>query len=139
MSTKRVRSRRAARVTAADAEVPAAAVADVDEAAARFARFTRRPPMRTPSGQALQLDRGRIDLVTREAFATALPEVASPALPFIGACGVTVRSLDAAEAILRQGGLAPRRAAADMVVPFPEELGRGAWLFCDGNRISLFD
>jgi hypothetical protein len=114
------------------------AVADVDEAAARFARFTRRPAARTRAGQALQLDRGRIDLVTRDAFAAVLPEVAIPALPFIGACGVTVRSLDAADAILRQGGLAPRRAGDGLIVPFPEALGQGAWLFSESVALSRF-
>ena len=112
------------------------AVADVDEAAARFARFTGRPATRTRSGQAVQLDRGRIDLVTREAFAAALPEIAIPALPFIGAYGVTVRSLEAAEAILRSGGLriAPRGRCAGCAVP--GRIGAGAWLFAD-ERASL--
>ena len=81
-----------------------------DEAAARFARFVHRPAMRTRAGQAVQLDRGRIDLVTHEAFAAALPEIAVPSLPFIAGYGVTVQSLDAAEAALRGSGLSSRRA-----------------------------
>ena len=72
------------------------AVADVGEAASRFARFTGRAPEPTRSGQSIQLDRGRIDLVRREAFAAVLPEVAIPSLPFMGAYGVTAASLDAA-------------------------------------------
>jgi hypothetical protein len=111
----------------------AIAVADVDEAAARFARFTQRPAMRTRAGQAVQLDRGRIDLVTRDAFAAALPEIAIPALPFIGACAVTVASLEIVEAILRDGGLPCRRAGDALIAPFPEELGQGAWLFSEGG------
>ena len=113
-------------------------VADVDEAASRYARFMHRPAQPTRAGQAVQLDRGRIELVTREAFAAALPEIAIPSLPFIGACGVTVTSLDAAEAVLRGGGLASRRAGDILVVPFPEELGKGAWLFGEDNQISIF-
>jgi hypothetical protein len=112
-------------------------VADVDETAARYARFTQRPALRTRAGQAVELDRGRIDLVTREAFAAALPEIAIPSLPFIAGYGVTVTSLDAAEAALRSGGLASRRAGAILVVPFPEELGKGAWLFGEDNQISI--
>src|SRR5262249_10700384 len=115
------------------------AVADVDEAAARFARFTHRPPQQTRSGQALQLDRGRTDLLPRGVFAAALPEVAIPSLPFIGGCGIVVKSLDAAETALRQGGLAIRRTGDGLVVPFPPELGQGAWLFGENNRSSLFD
>src|SRR5882672_11151597 len=46
--------------------------ADVDEAAARFALFTGRPAMTIRSGQSVQLDRGRVDLLTRDAFEAAL-------------------------------------------------------------------
>lgn len=116
----------------------AIAVADVDEAAARYARFTRRPAVRTRSGQAVTLDRGRIDLVTREAFAAAMPEIAIPLLPFIGAYGVTVRSLDAMEAGLHSSGLSSRRARDMLVAPFPEELGKGAWLFSERTDASIF-
>jgi len=113
-------------------------VADVDEAAARYARFTRRPAVRTPAGQAVVLDRGRIDLVTREAFAAALPEIAVPSLPFIGGYGVTVQSLDTVEAALRSGGLPSRRAGDVLVAPFPDELGRGAWLFASATSSTIF-
>jgi hypothetical protein len=116
----------------------AIAVADVDEAAARFACFTGRQAVRTRSGQSVQFDRGRLDLVTRDALAAALPEIAIPSLPFIGAYGVTVRSLDAVEAILRRAGLALRRTANGLVVPFPESLGQGAWLFGTDGRFSVF-
>jgi hypothetical protein len=113
-------------------------VADVDEAAKRYARFTQRPAVPTQAGQSVQLDRGRIDLVTREAFAAALPEIAIPSLPFVGGYGVTVASLDTVEAALRQGGLSSRRAGDILVVAFPEELGRGAWLFGERSDVSAF-
>lgn len=113
-------------------------VADVAEATARYARFTARPAGRTSAGQAVTLDRGRIDLVTREAFAAALPEIAIPSLPFIAGYGVTVKSLDVAEAALRKGGLSFRRAGNVTVVPFPEEVGRGAWVFGESNNVSAF-
>jgi hypothetical protein len=112
--------------------------ADVDEAAARYARFARQPAARTRAGQAVQLDRGRIDLVTREAFAAALPEIAIPSLPFIAGYGVTVISLDVAEAALRSGGLSSRRAGDVLIVPFPAELGQGAWLFSENCQASIF-
>ncbi len=113
------------------------AVADVDEAAARYARFTQRATVSTPAGQSIALDRGRIDLVTREAFAAALPEIAVPSLPFIGAYGVTVASLDAVDAALRQNGLSSRRVGDTLVAPFPDELGRGAWLFSERGDASV--
>jgi len=105
------------------------AVADLDEAAARFARFTGRPARPSRLGVTLGLDRGRVELVSAEGFTTLLPEMIIPRLPFMGAYGVVVRSLDAAEAVLRSGGLAPRRVGGAMVVRFPAELGQGAWLF----------
>ena len=98
------------RTARAGSRASSIAVADVDEAAARFARFTHGRRRATRAGQAVQLDRGRIDLVTRDAFAAALPEIAIPSLPFIGAYGVTVTSLDAVEATLRarRPAVAPR-------------------------------
>ena len=114
-------------------------VADVDEAAARYARFTQRAAVRTRAGQVVALDRGRIDLVTPEAFAAVLPEIAIPSLPFIGAYGVTVASLKRVEATLRSGGIASRRAGDALVAPFPQELGKGAWLFSEDSTSTIFD
>jgi hypothetical protein len=114
------------------------AVADVDEAAARFARFTVRSAARTSAGQCVQLDRGRIDLVTADAFAAALPEMPIPALPFMGAYGVTVTSLETAEASLRKGDIPSRRAGDCLIAPFPEALGCGAWLFAASVPIPKF-
>jgi hypothetical protein len=113
-------------------------VADVDEAAARYARFVNRPATPTPGGQTVVLDRGRIDLVTRGAFAAALPEIAIPSLPFIAGYGVTMRLIDAVELALRSRGLSSRRAGDVLVVPFPEELGQGMWLFGEDSRASMF-
>jgi hypothetical protein len=112
--------------------------AHVEEATARFARFTARPAVQTRAGQAIRLDRGRIDLVTREFFAAMLPQIAIPSLPFIAAYGVTVKSLDAVEASLRSGGLPFRRDADCLVAPFPEELGTGVWLFSESGDGSVF-
>src|SRR5262249_12448967 len=64
------------------------AVADVEEAARRFARFTDRQATPSPPGQTIELDRGRVQLVTPDAFARKLPEVAIPSLPFIGAYAI---------------------------------------------------
>ena len=113
-------------------------VADVDGAAARYARFTQRAAVATRAGRSIALDRGRIDLVTREAFVAALPEIAVPSLPFIGGYGVTVASLEGVDALLRQGGLSARRAGNSLVAPFPEQLGEGAWLFAERGDVSLF-
>ena len=105
------------------------AVDDVNEAAARFARFTGRAAAPCEDGQVVWLDRGRVELLTPGAFGRRFPELAIPSLPFIGACAIDVASLAVAEAALRQGGLAPRRDGERLVVRFPEELGVGAWEF----------
>jgi len=107
------------------------AVADVDEAAARFARFTGRPAARREGGQTIALDRGRIELVTADAFGRRFPELPIPSLPFIGACTIAVESLGAAEAVLRRGGISVRRHGEGLVARFPEALGIGGWLFSD--------
>jgi hypothetical protein len=114
------------------------AVADVEEAAARFVRFTDRRAVATRAGRMIALDRGRVELVTRAAFEAALPEIAIASLPFIGAYGIVVASLDATEALLRGSGLQARRAGDCLVAPFSEELGKGAWLFAEKRELGLF-
>ena len=81
------------------------AVADVEEAADRFARFTGRSAKPSGAGEMIALDRGRIELVTADAFTKLYPECPVPSLPFAGACGITVKSLAALEACLTQAGL----------------------------------
>ena len=74
-----------------------------------------------------------------------MPEIAIPDLPFIGAYGIVVASLDAVEAMLTRAGLRARRAGDCLVAPFPEELGRGTWLFTENwlfaekSEFKLFD
>jgi hypothetical protein len=114
------------------------AVPDVGEAAARFARFTSRHATPTRSGQMIALDRGRVELVTRGAFEAALPEIVVMGLPFMGAYGVVVNSLDMIETMLARAGLRTRRAKDCLVAPFPEELGQGAWLFAESSDASRF-
>jgi len=113
-------------------------VPDVQEAAARFARFTGRNPTPTRSGQVIALDRGRVELVTRAAFEAALPEIEIPDLPFIGAYGIVVASLDAVGAIFAGASLRARRINDCLIAPFPAELGQGAWLFSQKSELKLF-
>jgi hypothetical protein len=111
-------------------------VADVAEAAQRFARFTDRPAIPSRSGQTVRLDRGRIELLTPAAFAAMLPDVAIPSLPFIAAYGVVVERLDHTEMALRRGGLRTHRVGRVLAARFPDALGNGAWLFAE--RASEF-
>jgi hypothetical protein len=105
------------------------AVADEEEAAARFVRFTGRGARTSALGQIIDLDRGRIDLVRAEAFAQLLPELAAPSLPFIGAYTLAVRSLAAVESLFAEAKLPARRMGQALVAAFPGELGHGGWVF----------
>jgi hypothetical protein len=107
------------------------AVADVDEAARRYARFTGRSAKPTGGGASIALDRGRIDLMSPQRFAQLLPECPIPSLPFIGACEIRVASLATLAGLLTAAGLQTRRMDHRLVAPFPDELGQGAWLFTE--------
>jgi Glyoxalase-like domain len=106
-------------------------VADVEEGAARFARFAGREAIPSPLGQTIELDRGRVQLMTAEAFARKLPDVRIPSLPFIGAYAIRVASLAVTSDLLKNAGLRTRRSEQDLAACFPEELGHGAWLFTE--------
>ncbi|MBV8288102.1 MAG: hypothetical protein JOZ35_14395, partial [Hyphomicrobiales bacterium] len=93
------------------------------------ARFTDRQATPSPLGQTIALDRGRVQLVTPDAFARKVPEVAIPSLPFMGAYAIRVASLGVIGDMLKRAGLRTRRSEQDLIAIFPEELGRGAWLF----------
>jgi hypothetical protein len=105
------------------------AVSDVEEAAQRFARFTSRPARPSSQGRTIELERGRLHLVTAAAFTHMLPDIPIPSLPFAGAYGIKVRSLTALDELLTRAGVSRRRRGPDLVAIFPEELGQGAWLF----------
>jgi hypothetical protein len=105
------------------------AVPDADEAAQRFARFTGRPARASALGHIIELDRGRIDLVRQEAFTQVINDVYVPTFPFIGAYTIIVRSLDVVEKIFADARLTTRRSGHTLIAPFPDELGRGVWMF----------
>lgn len=107
------------------------AVGDLEDAVRRFARFTDRKAIPSPSGVTIELDRGRVQLVSAEAFVRKLPDVPIPSLPFIGAYGIRVASVPVICDMLERNGLRMRRSDDGLVVTFPEELGRGAWLFAE--------
>ena len=107
------------------------AVADVDEAARRFARFTGRAPTKSPRGVFLQLDRGGVNLVSHHVITERLPEVAFAALPFMAGYAVRVGSLAAAEAAVDRAGLEWHAIEGGIVAAFPVELGEGAWFFVE--------
>jgi hypothetical protein len=107
------------------------AVADVKEAAARFARFTGRAATSVPGAALIRLDRGGVYLVAHDRAAEKLPEVPATTLPYILGYAVRVESLAAAEAAMESGGLEWRAFEDGIVACFPSELGEGAWFFVE--------
>jgi hypothetical protein len=109
------------------------AVADVEEAAQRFSRFTGRPAVRTRSGAGvlIRLDRGGINLVSHTLAAERLPELAFPTLPFMIGYALRVKSLAAAEAAVDDADLEWHALDNGIAAKFPAELGEGAWFFVE--------
>jgi hypothetical protein len=107
------------------------AVADVGEAARRYARFTGRAARAFPLGQTIELDRGRLDLVTLDGFRQMLPEISVPSLPFMGVCEIKVASLAATRDLLKQARMEMWEHGQELAVKFPAEIGEGAWLFTE--------
>jgi hypothetical protein len=107
------------------------AVADVGEAAQRFARFTGRAVTPTPGGALLRLDRGGVYLVDHHRASEKLPEVAMARLPFMIGYALQVKSLADAEAAVERADLEWRAIEDGIVATFPAELGEGAWFFVE--------
>jgi hypothetical protein len=105
--------------------------ADVAATAARYVGFLGRPAEENAAGQAVRLDRGRMQFVSPASFAALLPGIAVPGLPFLGAYGVAVGSLAATAEALRAGDLACTRRGRCIVAPFPPALGAGAFVFVE--------
>ena len=107
------------------------AIDDLDEAAARFARFTGRSAISTLGGALIRLDRGGIYLISHHRAAEKLPEVPVTALPFMLGYALGVESLAAAEAAVDGADLEWRAFEEGIVATFPTELGAGAWFFVE--------
>jgi len=106
-------------------------VANEVEATVRFAKFADRGIGSNRFCSEVTLDRGRVELMPQQVYSALLPEVRTPSLPFQGAYGIAVKSLDAASAIMRQGNLETRRLGRALIAGFPPELGVGAWVFVE--------
>jgi hypothetical protein len=109
------------------------AVQDVEEAAARFSRFTGRAPTSLSGAALLRLDRGGVYLIAHDRAAEKLPEVPATTLPYILGYAIRVQSLAAVEAAVEGGDLEWRalEGGGGLVACFPSELGQGAWFFVE--------
>jgi hypothetical protein len=104
---------------------------DVAEAAARFSRFLGRPAAFDRFGQSIILDRGCVQLMSSLMLRESLPGLEIPAMPFICAYGIAVKSLAVTAACLDAGSIAFTRRAGCLVAPFPAVLGDGCWAFVE--------
>ncbi len=107
------------------------ATANVEEAADRFARFLGRPATDDAAGKTVRLDRGAVQLVTREAFSQLAPDLAIPALPFIGLYAIAVRSIPVLCSCLQRGGISFAEHHGCVMARFPSALGMGGWVFAE--------
>jgi len=107
------------------------AVADVEEAAQRFARFTGRAATRTSGGAVLHLDRGGVYLVSYDRITERLPEVPITKLPFMAGYALRVKSLAVAETVVDRANLEWHAFEEGIATAFPVELGQGAWFFVE--------
>lgn len=107
------------------------AVADVEEAAQRFARFTGRNAIRTSGGAVLRLDRGGVYLVNYDRITERLPEIAITRLPFMAGYALRVQSLATAENVVDRADLEWHAFEDGIAAVFPIELGQGAWFFVE--------
>jgi len=106
------------------------AEADLDEAASRFRRFLGREAQVNAFGPAFHLDRGRVQLVDAAALTRLFPNLPIPRLPFIAAYGIAT-ALRRTTACLRVGQIAFEERGDRVIVPFPDELGVGRWVFVE--------
>lgn len=107
------------------------AVADADEAAARYVRFTARAAETSRLGRTIQLDRGAVHLTNAGTFSRLVPGLPVPGLPFIGAYAVRTDSLIATANVLRANGNTFEQRDRMLFTPFPKALGAGAWIFVE--------
>lgn len=102
------------------------AVADVAEAAGRFARLTGVAPKLQPGIAEFDLARARLSLVSPDVLEKRLPGVTPPSLPFIA--GVLIDTADRAKAIRALAGARGRETEAGFMLP-PEAAGGTALVF----------
>jgi len=99
------------------------AAEDPAEPAARYARFSGRPPRQEGTVTVIALDRGALNFATPAYLSAAYGITPAGTLPCLAAASIAVKSLATLEACLQQSGLTHRRIASDIAVTLPPELG----------------
>lgn len=108
---------------------------DPEEAAARFARFTRTPATAANGRIDLALDRGGVCFVTPDGLPGVVPGASAPATPFLAAVAMRSRDLDATRAFLTGRDIPFAEAGPDRILVTAEQ-AMGATLILHGKDAS---
>jgi Glyoxalase-like domain len=104
------------------------AAADIDAAAARFARFTGRPSARDGETASIALDRGVLRFAAPAFLECEFGIAPGPQPPYLAAYEILTAGLDPLRRALDAGGLSARPFAAGFAVALPPAVG-GTILF----------
>ncbi len=107
------------------------AVPNVDEAAARYSRFTNRGVIASRLGRTIVLNRGAVHLTGSTTFTRLVPGHPIPTLPFIGVYSLRTDSMTATANLLRANGVTFEQRDRMLFARFPQALGAGAWIFVE--------
>ncbi len=111
-------------------------VADAREAAGRYARLFGRAPHRLSwDGWSLDLERGRVIVLSPVGLAAILPGIEVPTLPFMAAFAVEVADLDTVRSVLAAHGITKLldTATAVAATPLPNLGATAVFLAGDGR------
>jgi hypothetical protein len=105
-------------------------VQDLEEAAARYRRFTAIEPQAAPGMRRFETGRGWIELYDRTTIEAALP-VSVPAVPWIAGCALQSSDLALTRRVLAANGVSPTELGAGRIaVAGPPAIG-GAFIFVE--------
>lgn len=103
---------------------------DPDEAAERFAAFLGRPAVTTSDcRRQVALDRGTVEVLPEPAAADLLGTSVEPGRSIIAGYRVAVSDLARTLEFMTRAGLRVGTSEGRAVVPFPDAIGAGAWVF----------
>lgn len=100
-------------------------------AASRFSRLMARPAAPTEAGGfRIDLDRGAIEFLEEETATALVGMAVDPGASAIIGYRLGVDDLERTAEVLHRAGFPVRLHEGTVVLPFPPQLGTGAWIFC---------
>ncbi len=111
----------------------AMASADPNEAADRFERYLGMAPNAFDGGWRFMLARGSLTILSADALEAALPGIAIPNLPFIGAYSLRSEDLLATKTLLNSNGIETQETGPDMIRVEPLPALGSTMIFTQGD------